>query len=405
MLTPEQKKQFNEIFDHLSKSLNISKERYDQAVASYQFVGDWLARPESALAPYKPEILPQGSFIFGTMIEPVDECDDLDIDLVCRLTGKNDSWTQYHLKKIVGDRLKDHGTFKRMLDKEGRRCWTLLHRDQARFHMDILPAIINEEYFVILEKAMSANRQQDFETAAIRITDKLTHNYSSSTNPDEWLKSNPFGLAAWFKLRASLALQKAMSLNEAIQPVPDNETNKLPLQCVVQILKRHRDILFKGDEQKPISIIITVLSARAYKGETDVLDALISIVNTMENFIEERYDRASGKNVKWISNPVNPEENFADKWPAEPAKQEKFFKWLECVKKDVNQVITQKGLHNIQTAMAKSFGERTVNNVFSKIGENAKAQRDGGVMKMAASTGVLGSSGRAHVGYHNNFGK
>ncbi len=108
MITPEQKQQFNEIFEELGKSLDITPTQHEAAVRSYEFVGNWLSKPESPLEPYKPEILPQGSFLLGTMIKPVHEDDDLDIDLVCRLEGKKQSWSQYDLKKIVGDRIKDH---------------------------------------------------------------------------------------------------------------------------------------------------------------------------------------------------------------------------------------------------------------------------------------------------------
>ena len=60
--------------------------------------------------------------------------------------------------------------------------------------------------------------------------------------------------------------------------MPAYKEKKSPLQRVVQILKRHRDLMFNGDESKPISIIITTLAARAYNKETDVLDALVNVV-------------------------------------------------------------------------------------------------------------------------------
>jgi hypothetical protein len=50
--------------------------------------------------------MPQGSFRLGTMIRPVCEEDDIDIDLVCQLTKKPDNWTQFDLKQKVGDRIK-----------------------------------------------------------------------------------------------------------------------------------------------------------------------------------------------------------------------------------------------------------------------------------------------------------
>ena len=146
MLTQEEKKQFSEILETLGQTLDITETQYNAAVSSYGAVGEWLAKPESSLAPYKPVVRPQGSFMLGTMIKPICEEDDLDIDLVCELTGKNPQWTQYHLKQVVGNRLKDNETYKNMLDEEGRRCWTLMYSDSANYHMDILPSLVCNGY-------------------------------------------------------------------------------------------------------------------------------------------------------------------------------------------------------------------------------------------------------------------
>lgn len=113
------KKQFSEILETLGETLDITETQYNAAVSSYSAVGEWLAKPESSLAPYKPVVRPQGSFMLGTMIKPICEEDDLDIDLVCELTGKNPQWTQYHLKQVVGNRLKDNETYKICLMRRG----------------------------------------------------------------------------------------------------------------------------------------------------------------------------------------------------------------------------------------------------------------------------------------------
>lgn len=404
MMTVEQRKQLSEIFDELGKNLDITQAQYDAAVRSYEFVGDWLSRPESLLQPYNPEILPQGSFLLGTMIRPVHEEDDLDVDLVCRLDGKKASWTQFDLKKIVGDRLKQHDTLKRMLDKEGRRCWTLVHRESARFHLDILPAIISQNFRVLFEKTMSESELQQAVELAIRITDKFTSNYHSATDPAEWLKSNPFGYAAWFKMRSSLAIRKAFSLNEAVQPVPDFTAEKEPLVRIVQLFKRHRDILFAGDDDKPISIIITTLAAKAYNKQTDLSQAMIEVANAMENYIELKFIPALGRTVKWISNPVNPEENFADKWPANPKKEQNFYRWLRQLKEDLSQLTQQRGLHKIQESMAPPFGPSEVRSAFSSIAERTRENRENGLLKMAGKTGIISEIGRTGVRYHNNYG-
>lgn len=410
MLTQEQKNQFSEILEELGDTLDITETQYNAAVKSYEAVGNWLSKEDSVLAPYKPEILPQGSFMLGTMVKPESENDDLDIDLVCQLMGKHPNWTQEHLKQKVYDQLKAHDKYQDMLDDEGRRCWTLLYRQEAekekeKYHMDILPSIVDSGYRMILEKTFSGTEINEINKLAIRITDNQIESYSTETNHLEWLKSNPFGYAKWFENRTNLSSTRMFSLNESIQPVTKYQADKLPLQRVVQILKRHRDIMFNGDEHKPISIIITTLASRAYNKETDIIDALVNTVSKMRNYISDE-NPFTGAKEKWISNPVNEEENFADKWNEHPVRQTNFYKWLDVAEQDINYIVSQngKGLQFISESMVKPFGKDVITKTFSSYGANQLKTRESGAMKMAAGTGMLGAIGST-IKNHNFHGK
>lgn len=106
---------------------------------------------------------------------------------------------------------------------------------------------------------------------------------------------------------------------------------KTPLQQAIQLLKRHRDTMFKDDEDnKPISVIITTLAAKSYNGETDLASALTNILSRMGDYINST--------VPLVPNPVNPAEDFADKWygkdSAKYKLQENFYKWLYQAKAD-----------------------------------------------------------------------
>ena len=406
MLTQEEKKQFSEILETLGETLDITETQYKAAVSSYGAVGEWLAKTESSLAPYKPVIRPQGSFMLGTMIKPICEDDDLDIDLVCELTGKKPQWTQYHLKQVVGNRLKANEAYKNMLDDEGRRCWTLMYSDNANYHMDILPSLVCNGYDTVLEKAFSATAlDKNYESLAIRITDNQQNNYYTDTVAENWMKSNPFGYGGWFFNAADVStLRKSMMLSEAVNPVPKYSKEKLPLQRVVQILKRHRDMMFNGDEHKPISIIITTLASRAYSKETSIIDALTNVVANMNNYIENRYDPNTGKVIKWISNPVNPEENFADKWVEHPQREKNFYKWLDQVESDIHTIVQKRGIQYIAEAMKKPFGEQAITKTFSTLGEKNFNLRESGALKMATGTGILSSVGSVTAAAHNFHG-
>jgi len=82
---------------------------------------------------------------------------------------------------------------------------------------------------------------------------------------------------------------------------------KTPLQRVIQLLKRHRDQMFsRSPDSKPISVIITTLAARSYSGTSNLEVALLEVLNGLRSF--------SDSGSSQIPNPVNPEENFADRW-------------------------------------------------------------------------------------------
>jgi hypothetical protein len=165
------------------------------------------------------------------------------------------------------------------------------------------------------------------------ITDKTLPHYDRPT--EDWPQSNPTGYAAWFRGRMRVRLteaKRALAQREriiaSVDEIPDYKV-KTPLQRTIQLLKRHRDCMFANDgEHKPISIVITTLAAHAYNEEPTISAALQSILTGMDRYIEDRGGAC------WVANPVNPAENFADKWAEEPRKRENFYRWLEQARQD-----------------------------------------------------------------------
>jgi len=344
--------QLGMILQHLAESLDISDLQYESAVKHYEAVGKWLSDGDSSIAIHDPQIYPQGSFRLGTMIKPFNDTDQYDIDLVCELKVlRKENVSQKQLKDMVGDRLKENERYRKML-KEGKRCWTLQYADSARFHMDILPAIPDEEI-----NGIAREIGVDLAESAILITDRELHN---------WQRSNPVGYAEWFKERMRIQFNAkrmllAESLKANLEEVPDYKV-KTPLQRSIQILKRHRDIRFVDDQDdKPISIIITTLAARAYDNEADFLEALQNIIAKMPSLIE-RDEQGNAL----VTNPVNPLENFADKWKKHPEKEIKFRKWLQQVQADLEAALRAGDLSDMIEGLKPCFGDRIVNQVVSK---------------------------------------
>ena len=380
--------EYNKYLHKLAENLDISDTMRDKAIESYTAVGRWLGdcADDSSV-----KIAPQGSFYLGTVVKPVSDKDEYDIDLVCLLKDKHGA-SEYEIKNLVGDRLKEHGTYAKMLDaEEGKRCWTLNYDE---FHMDILPSAPKDS--VYLEPYLTA----------LRLTHKVA--------PSEYIPkySNPYKYHDWFEGRMQVQLMEmkksfAAKNQVEISKIPLYRV-KTPLQRAIQLLKRHRDIMYQNapksqKDNAPISIIITTLAAHAYNNEGSVFEALDSIINNMQNFIENR------DGVYWVENPAMPEENFAEKWNTEPQKRTEFVRWLGQAKQQILTAPSEVfGLHKISEAMEDSFGSNIVRKSFSDLGYQTKEDRDAGNLYVAGLTGGLTTSsdnGANKVGGHTFFGK
>ncbi len=361
MTETQYRQQLNLILGDLADELDVPPSKYEEAKEHYDAVGTWLGEDDSELASYGPVIYPQGSFALGTAVKPIGD-DDYDVDAVCSLQLDEDQVSQPLLKKMVGDRLKHpHSRYRNMLDPAdgGRRCWTIKYADASKFHLDVLPAIPDEYAWLI---ALGVPEQLAKYT--ICITDRNTWD----TDID-WPKSNPKGYAAWFKNQMLVRLEEgrrtvAMQKKVEVQQVPDYEV-RTPLQRVVQLLKRHRDLRYNGDDDKPVSIIITTLAAQAYNNEADIVDALLNVVPGMRDAIEER------DGILWVPNPVNPEENFADKWAETPRKQEIFFEWLAVVEQEHRNLLTSRGFEKVGTYLTEAYGYRDASAAMTKYASRA----------------------------------
>ena len=329
----------DDVLEAIADALDIPPSQYEEAKSRYESIGEWLGRDESTLSAYDPAISPQGSFLLGTVTRPLGDAEEYDVDLVCLLKASKKAFTQKSLKQAVGYEVALYARARNMTNppEEGRRCWTLHYADDAQFHMDVLPALPDaQRYQLMLQQRGHGALAKDSALSgqAIAITDKTLPQYAHLT--EDWPQSNPMGYAAWFRSRMTVELMerkrafaKRQKITVSVDEIPDYKV-KTPVQRAIQLLKRHRDSMFADDgEHKPISIIITTLAGLSYNEEPTISGALQSILTGMDQHIAYRGDEA------WIANPVNPEENFADKWAEEPKKRENFYNWLEQARHDI----------------------------------------------------------------------
>ena len=353
--------QASPLLEAIADALDISESHYTQVVKLYESLGAWLERDESIVACYTPEIYPQGSFLLGTFAKPISGQKEYDLDLVSELSLQKTELSQEKLKDLVGYEIKAYARATNLcsLPEETQRCWTLKYANGAQFYVDILPAIPDAEPFKLFleSKGYSPSNWSDF---AIAITDNTLPNYSQVA-PD-WSRSNPKGYAEWFRSRMKKrvnAIRKSLAQNQ-VDNLPEYKV-KTPLQRLIQILKRHRDIWFDknqsayNEKAKPSSIIITTLAAHAYNNEDDLQQTLLKILTQMPHYIEY-YNNG----VTLIRNPVNPLENFAAEWQEYPVRKASFMDWLKQVQLDLTEALELGDIQSVEKSLKFCLGERVV---------------------------------------------
>ena len=352
--------------EKVAEDIDISPHKYQQAVDRYKAVGHWLEEGEYPGCTDTPDIYPQGSFRLGTVVRPIrgGKEADYDIDLVCELLIAKNGTDAQAVKRMAGDRLREHERYRKMLDDEGKRCWTLLYaeQDDIGFHLDVLPSVPDPQFAY---------------DKSIAITNRQGTVY-------DWSASNPKGYGDWFdnKNRAAfmrvLAEQKrsimarASTVYASVDEVPD-QLVRTPLQRAIQIMKRHRDVMFNGGtsaDYAPISMIVTTLAAHLYGGERDVYRALTAIVSKLHGhagLVENRLIEQTLASLElirrmpdgtwYIANPVNGAENFADRWHEnDHARARAFFRWVEALREDLVDILAENRLATARNRLSAALG-------------------------------------------------
>ncbi len=379
MLATDQSHQLDDLLGTSIAEFDIPDGVYRRAVARYEHLAHWLADywPDSYAG---GEVYPQGSIRLGTVTCPINPRDEIDVDLVCRRDLLETSITKQDLKADVGLGLACYvatGPDGEPTCTEGDRCWTLEYPGEP-FHMDVLPALPDTQAL----------------PNGILLTDRELW---------EWQHSNPVDYADWFRgrmaaeftmLREASAIAKRMD----VEDVPYWQV-KTTLQRTVQALKRHRDLHFvDAPKDKPASIVITTLAARAYRGQGSLFEVLVDVVERMPAFIEDR------DGLPWIPNPVQPEENFADRWRKHPDRVQRFFKWIGQAQDDFGRLGEERGLDRIVTKLAESFGHDPANRAGERFGTGMRNARERGLLGIGAGTGTLGAVRSRPVPQHTFHG-
>jgi hypothetical protein len=369
LLLEEKTMQIDDLLDKMAQSVQLDNSRYQRMKQHYEAVQNWIEGDEKFFKPYKYDVYPHGSVRIQTTVKPISK-DEFDLDIAIHLKSELSAHTPQRIYDELKRRLMEHETYQSMLEPKNR-CLRLNYAKD--FHMDILPGI-QENYW---------------DENKLKVPDR---------DLGRWVSSNPKGYAGWFLEKANEVemglIEKALRAENI--PADDFEQKK-PLQRAVQLIKRDRDIFFqKDDTYKTSSIILTTIAGQFYAGQESIFETVDHIITTLQNKIGDAHTRIK------IVNPVNPEEDFTDKWKKEPQYYKAFQSFCLQLYQDWQTLKKSQGVINEGRIFKGLFGEDVYINAQTEQAKFIERLRTGGRLGIEKSTGTLSSLSSSTVSIKRN---
>lgn len=365
-------------FARICEALDIPPSRWERAKQAYETLGRILTDPMNPLARFKPSVYPQGSARLQTTIRPV-RGDEFDIDLICELLAMQGHPVEAIFaavqaaiegQKVYAGKVSIHN-----------RCVRITFAGD--FHLDITPGV--------------PDRRHGPEN--ILITDRPSRSLKDS-NPKDYCDQ-------WFQRIAAVPPRirsvpprtsglEAMLENRAdVESVKDPKAMRAILIRIIQLFKRHRDITWSESKDAPISAIITTTTAWAYaelclREFDSPYDLILAIAEALPSKLGPQV-LTNGVFVHTCLNPANPRENFADKWPRKPQRQEAFFRWqksLVAYLRDLRNSSGQ-GTDVLQRKLAAGFGRDLVDRLALDEAKDLKQKAAAGAVGITTAGLIL----------------
>lgn len=355
------------LLNGVGEALELTLDQRRRAQIEFANLGRHLSDPGTLLGQQNLDVYPQGSTRIGTEVRPLqglagDACEhDLDAVVEAMFT----TLTAMEQYEALHDRLAMNLLYRPYLERKNR-CVRI--NFPGEFHLDALPA----------KKDWS--RQG---TTSIQIPDRKRNG---------WVTSNPKGYAAWFETQGALAREafakavQAEAFRRSISPLPTlpSFAERPVLNRVVQLMKRRRDIVFKGTGTAPRSIILTTLAGRYYDGEVSLLVALMKVVRA----IGAAVDLARPNRIE-VRNPTDERENFADAWGRDGLGYQAFVDFIHKLEKDLIALSQASGIDHVVGLLEALFGAAPVQKAYHSYREEMRTAGESGTLRVHPTRGLV----------------
>ena len=336
----------DDLLNRIGEKLQLNQTRIEKADQSYKAVSEWLKEDGLFFSKYDINIYPQGSYRLGTTVKPKSK-DEYDLDFVLEVDYDYRKLRPEDLLNHLERRLSESEIYRSKIERK-KRCIGINYEED--FHLDVIPALPSEF----------------FKGDNLKISDRKL---------SAWLDSCPKGYIKWFEskyVEQKLLLEKAAEIEELPSKIPYIYIQ--PLQRIVQLTKRHKDIYFEKQEDKaPRSIVLTTLAAAYYSSWESESESLMNVLSTIKKDIDlNPYGRIV------VVNPSNSNEKFSDLWDDKPYLYNYFKDFINSFYTNWKKLSQTQGIDKIGKQLEIMFGESISREVINEQTEYIEDLRKSG---------------------------
>ncbi|WP_417364053.1 nucleotidyltransferase [Galbibacter sp.] len=375
--------QREDLLARMAESLELDDSRSNRMESAYNAIYDVLKADPVFFSKVDFVLYPQGSKAIGTTTKPYGK-DEFDLDIVVHIRDLYYSYTSSEIYNHLIRVFRGNDVYRPKLIPKNR-CARINY--SGDFHLDILPGCIvieNEDKLMVPDRELAS-----------------------------WTSTFPKGYISWFldiskDVRQPILLRKAyesfVTLAEAKaeqEDLPKEDFySKEPLKRAVQLTKRYRDIFFDNNpKHRTSSIVLTTIFAQFYQGESSIYETIDNVLNRIINNYSDYQklfeNRGIYKRIK-VLNPVNPEEDFTDKWDKDKEFYNQFIAFVKSYKEKWERL--KKGNFGVAEEL---FGSTRTKTILKAQLENLSK----GKLDTLEKAGLTIMSGKNHVDQMGNITK
>jgi len=353
---------------------------YAEAATRYRTLAAWLDREKSPMRGLIERVYAQGAMSYGAVIANKATNDEYDVDGMVEVKLSETTDPKWMLDTLFEAVRGEEGSLYHGMTTRHTRCVQVRYAD--KMHIDLTPAVL---------RAGQPERESVI----------FHHRPESPSVPGQHVIANPYAVGEWFQAQNPPDLAMYLGTEDNLHLLEKSvraETEPLPEQkhplelsrglVTLQLVKRFRNLRYNNrDVRCPPGILLAYQIGSYECGGVGLGQAVLAHAVNLRALVSAA---VAQNRLLHACNPVCPQDELTDRWPADMRDQ---ITWLRDLEHLVSQltiyVFGQPTIATRRDILADLFGETVAGHALTEFAERMGRDNADGSNRYRPGVGTL----------------